>query len=492
MRSEMDASWLTSYSILDASDPVGVSGFYWLPPVAREDDALGDEPGEAGESDPPGEPGSWELNRSVLDVTTVEVCEWDGKACIGDPVASFDSQGTGSARLRITEGDDHELPHYVTVWHLGRNGGTNPGAHRIRILVDGREVGHADAVVVGSGASEPPEDRGDFVTLNPERSLPVKFLLTEALESTEEPPTEEPPADEPTTTPGLALVANGISHDVSVIDVASNTVTASVGVGLQPVAAALSPDGTRAWVANYESNDVSVVDPAAGTVTATVAVGTNPQSVAVSPDGLTVVVANAGSDDVTLIDAASGSATAAVPVCELPLSVAVTPSGGTAYVACPMANAVSVVDLGSGTVTASVPVGGSPRSVAFSPDGSRALTANFGSSDVSVIDVASAAVTATIDLESQPMSVAFAPDGAGAYVASPYSGTVTAIDLESAAATSTITTGGFPQAVAISPDGSGYVAKFAEDSVAVFDPSTGTLVTNVGVGAGPTGLAVGP
>ena len=488
--SEMGASWLTTYSVLDGSDPEGTAGFYWLPPVVGEEGTLEEEVQD------PSAPGSRELSTSLLDATVVEVCEWDGAACVGESVVSFDSEGKGSARLRISDeddGDDGEPAHYVAVWHLGRNGGTSAGAYRIRVLVDGVEVGHADAVVAGPGAPEPPEDGGEFLVLNPQRSLPIKFLITEALETGDDPPTDGPQDEEPSSTPGLVLVTNRYSNDVSVIDVASNTVTATVGVGLQPVAAAFSPDGVRAWVTNYESNDVSVVDPAAGTVTGTVSVGTNPQSVAVTPDGLTVVVANAGSDDLSIIDAASESVSATVPVCDLPQSVAVTMGGATAYVACPLSNAVSIVDLGSGTVTTSLPVGSSPRSVRSSPDGSRALTGNFGSSDVSVIDVATGSVTSTIGVGGQPISVAFAPDGTSAYTANPYAGTVVTLDLESGTTTGTITTGGFPSDVAVSSDGgSVYVAKFSEDTVGVFDPSTGAPVVTLGVGSGPTGLAVSP
>ena len=47
-----------------------------------------------------------------------------------------------------------------------------------------------------------------------------------------------------------------------------------------------------AYISNFTSNTVSVIDTASNTVTATVAVGTDPYGVAVSPDGARVYVTN--------------------------------------------------------------------------------------------------------------------------------------------------------------------------------------------------------
>jgi DNA-binding beta-propeller fold protein YncE len=47
---------------------------------------------------------------------------------------------------------------------------------------------------------------------------------------------------------------------VSVIDTASNTVTATIPVGRRPAAVAISPDGHHAYVTNTDSSSVSVID----------------------------------------------------------------------------------------------------------------------------------------------------------------------------------------------------------------------------------------
>ena len=58
---------------------------------------------------------------------------------------------------------------------------------------------------------------------------------------------------------GRALVANYAGRSVSVIDTATNTVTATVPVGWNPTVVAISPDGTRAYVTNLGDGTVSVV-----------------------------------------------------------------------------------------------------------------------------------------------------------------------------------------------------------------------------------------
>ena len=82
----------------------------------------------------------------------------------------------------------------------------------------------------------------------------------------------------------FAYVANLVGT-VSVIDTATNTVVATVTVGVGPVAVAVTPDGTHVYVTDARSNTVSVIRTATNTVVATVLVGTEPFGVAVTPDG---------------------------------------------------------------------------------------------------------------------------------------------------------------------------------------------------------------
>src|SRR5271157_1946700 len=94
----------------------------------------------------------------------------------------------------------------------------------------------------------------------------------------------------------FAYITNSGSNNVSVIDTATNTVTATVSVGYNPIGVAVIPDGTKIYVINYGSNNISIIDIATNNVTATVNVGNDPWGVAVTPDGTKVYVTNSKFD----------------------------------------------------------------------------------------------------------------------------------------------------------------------------------------------------
>jgi YVTN family beta-propeller protein len=90
---------------------------------------------------------------------------------------------------------------------------------------------------------------------------------------------------------GLALspdekrlyVANGRARTVSVIDLSTSNVVASVQVGARPWGIGLTSDGKLLYTANGSSNDVSVIDTASLNVIATIRVGATPWGIAVGP-----------------------------------------------------------------------------------------------------------------------------------------------------------------------------------------------------------------
>ncbi len=244
-----------------------------------------------------------------------------------------------------------------------------------------------------------------------------------------------------------AYITNGQSNTVSVIDTATNTITATVPVGTVPVGVAVNPAGTKVYVANSGSRDVSVIDTATNTVTATVLVGNDPWGVAVNPAGTKVFVANQGSDTVSVIDTATNTVTATVPVGKISIGVAVSPAGTKVYVANYASRDVSVIDTATNTVTATVNLGTSNTGyavyVAVNPAGTKVYVTN-AASQVFVIDATTDTVTATVNVGGvfgDPWGVAVNPVGTKVYVANPKSNTVSVIDTTTNTVTATVNVG---------------------------------------------------
>ena len=70
---------------------------------------------------------------------------------------------------------------------------------------------------------------------------------------------------------------------ISVINTASNTVTATIPVGSRADFVAFSPDGSLAYVTHWGGDDVSVINTTNNTVVTDITVGSGSYSVAVSP-----------------------------------------------------------------------------------------------------------------------------------------------------------------------------------------------------------------
>jgi YVTN family beta-propeller protein len=124
-------------------------------------------------------------------------------------------------------------------------------------------------------------------------------------------------------------ITNAGSNNVSVIDTAKNTVTATIPVGTFPWGVAVSPDGSKVYVSNLQAtaipSTVSVIDTATNKVIAAIPVGIYPEGMAVTPDGSKVYVAqNTRPGTVSVIDTATNTVTAAIPVGSAPIGVAVS------------------------------------------------------------------------------------------------------------------------------------------------------------------------
>ncbi|HEX6187372.1 MAG TPA: DNRLRE domain-containing protein [Pyrinomonadaceae bacterium] len=292
-----------------------------------------------------------------------------------------------------------------------------------------------------------------------------------------------------------AYVANAYGGSVSVIDTATNTVITTIPVG-NGSTVMLNSTGTRAYVANNYSNSISVIDTGMNTVVATIGTGGSLTGLVLNPSGTRAYVSNVGNSidgsgveswhgSFSVIDTATNAiiATVAVPV----RNIVFNPSGTRAY-GLNSKSTVAVIDTATNTVIATIPVGNKVAQLRLSPSGTRAYAVSFESQNVSVIDTSTNTVIATIVGDAYPWDVAFNPTGTRAYL---LGHGITVFDTSTNTVVATVGGIQYPGAVAFNSSGTrAYVPNYSNKSVSVIDTTTNTIIANVNVGNPAFGIAL--
>lgn len=327
---------------------------------------------------------------------------------------------------------------------------------------------------------------------------------------------QDRPSDETGSGRELAYVTNEGSGELTVIDVASDSVVSSIPVGTRPRGVRVSEDGKTVYVAltgsprcpptmpdeecekleaDKSKDGIGVVDVATRKVTRVLPGGSDPETFDISRDGTRLFVSNEDAHVATIVDIQSGKILATVPVGREPEGVELHPSGGTVWVTGETDHNVTVLDTDSGGVVSKIPVGKRPRDLAFSPDGSRAYVTSEIDGTVAVVDAKGYKVTDTIKLPegSKPMGIEFSPDGSRAYVANGRGGTVSVIDTRSDSIIATIKDiGTRPWGIALADGGDKlYTANGPSGNVTVVDTEKLVVLKKIPTGEMPWGVVVG-
>jgi DNA-binding beta-propeller fold protein YncE len=153
-----------------------------------------------------------------------------------------------------------------------------------------------------------------------------------------------PRTGDPTLPTGLAATADQVVVDargiastgtVARVDLESRQVTASVDVGLHPVAMAWDEPGGRLYVANANTDTISIIDSARAAVTGTLALrpfglelkGVAPSALALAPDARTLYVALGGLNAVAVVDVKTEKIRGLIPTAWYPNHLALDASG---------------------------------------------------------------------------------------------------------------------------------------------------------------------
>ena len=324
------------------------------------------------------------------------------------------------------------------------------------------------------------------------------------------------------------FVSNEKSDNVTVINGADFTVTATLPVGKRPRGVQTSPDGKTVYVAlsgtpvkappqldakgnpifasgkkdddddddvaaDKAADGIGVIDVAGLKFTTKLNAGSDPEEFALSRDGKRIYISNEDVKTASVINIAANKVEAIIPIGQEPEGVATTPDGKQFYVTCEASGEIFIIDSTTYKVVSHFKINGRPRSADFLRDAAIGFVPSESAGELNIIDTAAMKVLQTLPLPagSRPMRVRVSADGKKLYVSEGRAGTISVIDTHTYALTNTIKVGARPWGTALSPDGKYlFSANGPSNDVSVVDLSTEKEIAKIKVGSSPWGVTV--
>jgi gliding motility-associated-like protein len=301
----------------------------------------------------------------------------------------------------------------------------------------------------------------------------------------------------PAPSEGYAYVPNASSNDVSVIQVSTGTVVATIqNVGTSPQYVTVSPDGSTVYVSCFGSYNIIVIDATTNKITGNINLSTNPEGVVVSPDGTKLYACNG--TNVSVINTSNQQTIAQIPYGEYPFEIAVSPDGSKVYASDHYTDSVKVINTVTNTIESAFKSDQVPSGLVVSPDGKRLYVANTYGDDIWVMNTADNSLITSIPVGTGPWGEVLSPDGNTLYETNSgdaeFSGgansnTVSVINTTTYKTTALIPVGRYPIGISITADGKKvYVANDIDDNVTVINTANNSIIGNVGVDTNPTSL----
>jgi len=188
-----------------------------------------------------------------------------------------------------------------------------------------------------------------------------------------------------------------------------------------PLAPKEIPAGPKLFVSNESGGDLSVIDVATRQLVATIPVGKRPRGVRLAPDGSFIYVALSGSpiagpgvdesklpppdksaDGIGVVSVKDLKLVRTIPAGSDPEQLAVTADGKRLFIANEDVSAATAIDVETGMVLGSFKVGEEPEGVNIRPDGRVVYVTSEGDNQVSVIDAVNLKLLKTLEVGARP------------------------------------------------------------------------------------------
>ena len=315
---------------------------------------------------------------------------------------------------------------------------------------------------------------------------------------------------------GTLLVANKSDATLTLIDLPSGEIRATLPTGAGPHEVAVSLDGKRAVVANYGQGDgtsLTLVDVAQGEVVKTIDLGKNSGAHGIDwVDARRVAVTTERSRRLIVVDVDSGETIGEVSTGQAGSHmVALSPDRKIAYVANIGSGTITAIDLVQGKKLGDLATGLESEGIAVTPDGREIWVSNRAADTVSVVSAESFQEIVELEAPGFPIRVEITPDGSRALVSCPKTGSISIFDTAEKKLLTSVAIAEAPLAspddesrmfkdvfgkssvpigIEILPDGSeAWIACSQADAVVAVDLRAGKVTRLVETGRQPDGMA---
>ncbi|HWD87509.1 MAG TPA: FG-GAP-like repeat-containing protein [Mucilaginibacter sp.] len=285
--------------------------------------------------------------------------------------------------------------------------------------------------------------------------------------------------------PAIGLPASGNGNIASFKPVNTGMVPIKANITVYPNAPEF------AYIPNTGDNTVSVINVGTSKVIATIKVGTNPSSLAVSPYGDKVYVLCSFSSKVDVISTATNTIIASIPVGQFATQVTLSPDGNWLYV--PQESNVLVINTQINQVQYVLPGYNDVSNIALSPDGTIAYETDGTENVVLIVSTVTRKLLSAINNIPAVGPVAVSPDGNTIYVTSGYNNSLYVINPATHTILATVPLNERePNGIAVSRDGKKvFVVTGVSSDVCIIDAQAYKLITTVGLGLGQAGNGIG-
>jgi YVTN family beta-propeller protein len=297
-----------------------------------------------------------------------------------------------------------------------------------------------------------------------------------------------------------AFVTNSLGDTVTVIDLSTQKVSATIKVGKRVHGICAPADGSKFFATIELEKSFKVIDTATNQVTATITLPGTPNQCASTPDGHYVAVPNRSGDTVVIIDIPMGKIVKELPV-KKPHNAYSTGRNDVLYISSMGENAIYRIDLKTMEYTDKIPTSGIPRPYAVTRDEKTLYVALSDYHGFEIINIPDKKQIAKVDLPAAPPAdcelephtethgIALSPNEKELWVTSLTDGGIYVYDIGTKKLSTEILTGACPNWIGFSPDGKYVtVSNCGSNDAAIIDAKTRQVLAKVQTGEGPKRL----